>query len=227
MMRKRKPASTNAPVISSKRPEALTAASPPSHDCRGKTTMRPAGAGGSPRRRAHFRPTRRFRANDAPSKAVPPRTDCPPLRSRAVERSDRRECWWRWCSWKPTLAACGNLSRRTQGTLGASEFFYHSSPTLHLLHFLPLPALRRREHRVGDVVGGQAVLEIRFGRFAVREALEKVRDLVDEAVFVTDLQAGHPPVFHVVLVAVVHVDVAPAADAAFVAMIEILEAMKV
>ena len=57
--------------------------------------------------------------------------------------------------------------------------------------------------------------------------LDEVRELVDEGVLVADLQARHPPVLHVGLVAVGDVDAAPAAHAALVAVIEVLQAMQV
>ena len=48
-----------------------------------------------------------------------------------------------------------------------------------------------------------------------------------EGVLVTDLQAGHPPVLHVGMVAIGDMDAPPAAQAAFVGVIEPLEAMKI
>ena len=50
---------------------------------------------------------------------------------------------------------------------------------------------------------------------------------MDEAVLVPNLQARYPPVLHVGLVAVRHVDVAPGAELAFIAMVEILETVEV
>jgi hypothetical protein len=60
-----------------------------------------------------------------------------------------------------------------------------------------------------------------------REAVEKVGDVVDEGMLVTDLQAGDPPVAHVGLVAVGDVDAAPAADDRVVAVIEVAQAVQV
>ena len=50
---------------------------------------------------------------------------------------------------------------------------------------------------------------------------------MDEAVFVTDLQARYPPVLHVWVIAIAHVDRTPAAHLAFVAVVEVLEAMQI
>ena len=55
------------------------------------------------------------------------------------------------------------------------------------------------------------------------EPFEEIRDLVDEAVLVADGQAGHPPLAHVGMVAVGHVDAAPAAKRAFGAVVEPLQ----
>ena len=48
-----------------------------------------------------------------------------------------------------------------------------------------------------------------------------------ERVLVADLQSRYPPVFHVRLVAVGHVDVAPAAHAPLIVVIEVLDTMQI
>ena len=50
---------------------------------------------------------------------------------------------------------------------------------------------------------------------------------MDERVLVSDLQSGHPPVLHVRVIAVADVHAPPAAQLAFVAMVEPLQAMEV
>ena len=50
---------------------------------------------------------------------------------------------------------------------------------------------------------------------------------MDEGVLVADLQAGHPPVLHIRMIAIGDVDAAPAAQPAFVAMIEILQPVQI
>src|SRR5258707_15067307 len=50
---------------------------------------------------------------------------------------------------------------------------------------------------------------------------------MDERVLIADLQSGHPPFVHVRLVAVGDVDGTPPAQAALVAMLEILQAVQV
>src|SRR5690606_9174683 len=72
---------------------------------------------------------------------------------------------------------------------------------LDLFHVHPPALARGREHGVHHIVGREAVAEVRTRGLAGVEALEEVRDLMDEAVLVADLQAGHPPVLHVGLVA--------------------------
>src|SRR5436190_23197313 len=95
------------------------------------------------------------------------------------------------------------------------------------LYLLPLPALRRLEYCVRDLVGSERVAERRRQRLAFRRSLDEIRELMREGVLVADLQARHPPVLHVRLVAVGDVNVAPAAHATFVLVIEILEAVQV
>src|SRR5262249_1799179 len=56
---------------------------------------------------------------------------------------------------------------------------------------------------------------------------EEVRDLMNKAVLVTDLQTGHPPVLQIRLVAVADMNAPPATHPAFVAVIEILQPMQI
>src|SRR4051812_22796796 len=58
-------------------------------------------------------------------------------------------------------------------------------------------ALRAVEDRVADVLRLERVAERRRAGFALRERLEEVGDVVDEAVLVADLQARHPVLVHV------------------------------
>ena len=50
---------------------------------------------------------------------------------------------------------------------------------------------------------------------------------MDERVLVADLQAGHPPVLHVRVIAVGDVHAAPSAEAPLVAVIEPLQAVQI
>ena len=132
---------------------------------------------------------------------------------------------------RPALAAgvccggeCGGCERDCGGReVRASDHFAScGSPTLTQLR------LRRRlEHGIGHVVGEQRVAERGRRTLAFTGGREEIGGLMDEGVFVADLQPGHPPVLHVRMVAIGDVDAAPAAQAAFVAMIEILQAMQV
>ena len=56
---------------------------------------------------------------------------------------------------------------------------------------------------------------------------EEIGDLMDEGVLVADLQARHPPVLHVGMIAVGDVERAPAAQPALVAVIEILQPVQI
>src|SRR5258706_9218586 len=94
-------------------------------------------------------------------------------------------------------------------------------------HILPLLRLRALEHRVADALGFQGISKRRAGGFAGLQALDEIGYLVDEGVFVTELEAGDPPVLHVRMFAVGGVDGLPAAKRAFVAGVEIFEAMEI
>ena len=65
------------------------------------------------------------------------------------------------------------------------------------------------------------------GRLARGQVLQEVGHLVNKGVLVADLQARHPPVLHVGLVAVGDVDRPPAAQLALVAVVEVLQAVQV
>src|SRR5262245_15246436 len=76
------------------------------------------------------------------------------------------------------------------------------SPASAGLNGFPPLGTRGLEHRVCDVVGGEAVSERRAHALAFAGRAQEIRKLVDEGVFVPDLQARHPPVLHVRVVAV-------------------------
>src|ERR1051325_4896590 len=94
-------------------------------------------------------------------------------------------------------------------------------------HLFPLLRLRRFQHGIAHVLRFQRIPEGGAGWFAFREALKEVGDLMNERVLVTDLQARHPPFAHVGMVAVADVDAAPAAQASFVAMLEVLQPVQI
>src|ERR1700722_10761340 len=66
-----------------------------------------------------------------------------------------------------------------------------------------------------------------MGGFSFAQPSEEIRDLVDEGVFVANLQARHPPVFHIRMVAVRDVEGAPAPQFTFVAMVKVLQPMQI
>src|SRR5262245_44793174 len=72
-----------------------------------------------------------------------------------------------------------------------------------------------------------SVTEIRLHGLPFANAFKEIRDLVNEAMFITDLQTRHPPLAHVRMVSVRDVDRTPAADDALVAVVEVFEAMQV
>jgi hypothetical protein len=58
-------------------------------------------------------------------------------------------------------------------------------------------------------------------------APDEVRELVNERMFVADLEPGNPPVLHVWVIAIGDVNALPAAQLAFIAIVEVLEPMQV
>src|SRR5687768_18366746 len=99
------------------------------------------------------------------------------------------------------------LSRRfplNSSNLLLCRFFFSGTSTTEI-YTLSL-------HDALPILGFEGVAEVGAGAFFLAEGLDEVGDLVDEGVFVADLQAGDPPVFHVGMVAVGDVDAAPAAD---------------
>ena len=94
-------------------------------------------------------------------------------------------------------------------------------------HSLPFARLRRFQHSVGDQIGRQPVAERGLGGRTAPERFEKVGELVGERVLVADLQAGHPPPLHVRMIAVGDVDALPAAQLAFIAVIEKLQPVQI
>src|SRR5262245_60395489 len=92
---------------------------------------------------------------------------------------------------------------------------------------LPSTGLRGLKDRVGHVIGGEAVAERRRRALACRGGVEEIGELVDERVLVADLQAGHPPVLHIRMIAVGDVDAAPAAQLPLVSMVEPLEPVEI
>ena len=65
------------------------------------------------------------------------------------------------------------------------------------------------QHGVANLLCFQGVAETRMHRFAGLERLQEIGDLVNERVFVADVQSRHPPIAHVGLIAVADVN-APA-----------------
>src|SRR5688572_31012803 len=94
---------------------------------------------------------------------------------------------------------------------------------------LPAAAFGRLQNGIANVLGFERIAEGRADRLPLLapKRRKKVGDLMDEGVLVTDLEPGHPPVFHIGLIAVGYMDRAPSPDVTFVAVIKILEPMQV
>src|SRR5262249_24566206 len=92
---------------------------------------------------------------------------------------------------------------------------------------LPTAHLGRVEDGVADRLRRQGLAERGAGGLTGGEVLEEVGHVVHEGVLVANLEARHPPVLHVGLVAVGNVDRPPAADDRVVAVVEVLESVQV
>src|SRR5690606_5220741 len=72
----------------------------------------------------------------------------------------------------------------------------------NLCDLLPFLAPGRFQHSIASFLGFKRVAERGRSRFARFEPFQEIRNLMNETVLVADLETGHPPVFHVRLVAV-------------------------
>src|ERR1043166_2566843 len=83
------------------------------------------------------------------------------------------------------------------------------------------------EDGIADILCFERIPEVGAGAFTFGEGGEEVGDLMNESVFITDLQTRYPPVLHVRMFAIGDVDRAPAAQPAFIAIIEVLQAVEI
>src|SRR6202012_433566 len=81
------------------------------------------------------------------------------------------------------------------------------------LNFFPLPGTGRLKNCIGYIICGEAIGKRRRRVLFPAYGLKKVRDLVDERVLIANLQARHPPVLHIRMIAVRNVHALPAAQA--------------
>src|SRR5688500_8271998 len=85
-----------------------------------------------------------------------------------------------------------------------------------LLHFFPFLRAGGLQHGVGDVIGGEAILEVGCAALAAFKTLDELHHRVHEAVLVAELEAGHPPIPAIRMIAVGDVDALPSALLALV-----------
>jgi hypothetical protein len=67
---------------------------------------------------------------------------------------------------------------------------------------LPLAGPGRFQDSIGNAIGGKGITESWSGGLSAADGIEEVGNLVDESVFIADLQARHPPLVHVGMVAI-------------------------
>src|SRR3954465_3782181 len=97
----------------------------------------------------------------------------------------------------------------------------HGTCAFEASHFLPLLRLAGFENGITDVLGFEGIAEIRTRAFAFGKRCQKIGDLMNESVFIPDLETGHPPVLHVRMFPIGDMDGAPTAEPAFIAIIEV------
>src|SRR5215469_6080653 len=85
-------------------------------------------------------------------------------------------------------------------------------------YLLPLFCPCGFQHCVGYEIGSQAVPKGWGSRAILGEGEKEIGTLVNEGVFVADLQSRNPPVFHVWMVSVGDVNTLPPAQVALIAV---------
>src|SRR3954468_5831839 len=91
----------------------------------------------------------------------------------------------------------------------------------------PLTAFGTPQDSITDFLGLERFAEGRRCRFVFRETVEEVGDVMDKRVLVANLEARYPPLPHIGLITIRNVHAAPTTDDRLVAMIEIVEAVKI
>src|SRR6516162_8565174 len=117
--------------------------------------------------------------------------------------------------------------RWTRVKFASQIFRSHRPPTTTLRSLFPPAGLGRTEHGVNHSLCLQGILEGRLGRLVSIKRIQKVCDLVDEGVFEPDGQARHPPMGHVRMLSVRNMDRSPAAERAFVLVVEPLQPVQI
>lgn len=92
---------------------------------------------------------------------------------------------------------------------------------------MPLVVLAGSEDRITNALGSLGVPESWVGGFAGFNTLYEIRNLMDEAVLVPNRQTRYPPLFHVRVVTIGHMDGTPAAEVTLVFVIKPLESVQV
>ena len=94
-------------------------------------------------------------------------------------------------------------------------------------HFFPVLRLSGLQDGVANELSFQGITEGWACRFALGYALQEIGHLMNEAMFVANLQAWHPPLTHVRMVTICHMNCAPTPNAALIAMLEILQTVQI
>jgi len=108
-----------------------------------------------------------------------------------------------------------------------SKVVHKPAKSSFLAHVGPLKTLRAGQYGVAHSLRIEGIAKGGASRLTRLQAFQEILDLVHKAMLVTNLQSCHPPVAHVRMVAVSHVNRPPAAHVTFNPVIEVFEPMQV
>ena len=104
---------------------------------------------------------------------------------------------------------------------------YTRAKSGRLCNFLPLTTFCAVEYGLADLLGFEGITEGGVAGFSGFDGRDEVGDLVNEGMFVTDLESRDPPFVHIGHIAIGAVDLVPATDNGVVTVIEVFESVKV
>ena len=95
------------------------------------------------------------------------------------------------------------------------------------LDVLPATLCGRSQDGIADLGGLKGISEGGITGFTTAERGQEVCHLMHEGVFVSNTESGNPPLVEIRVVAVTDVNTAPAADRAFIGVVEILKSVEI
>src|ERR1700687_267537 len=95
------------------------------------------------------------------------------------------------------------------------------------VHLFPIVVFGGSQDSIGHIIRCHRFAKTRRRYVGVGQSAQKICCLMDKCVFVSDLQTRHPPMLHIRMITVGDVDRAPTTKSSLVAMIEILQSVKI